>query len=180
LDAEIIEALPSELQGNYDNFARWRIAYAWQALTTYGIVRPGASGFLAMSAAANFRAALERRGVLAADLAGGHARGKHDFFVDMLSMDDAQNGAEFGQTAVRRMSSLRKGGLGVFLFNAKLGGKATVDPTPASETGWIPGEQDIQRVALRIIGHGSDIAQIIWNLERDSNDVTPFGLIARR
>lgn len=181
-DAALQSVLPDAVWAVEDDQARWREAYAWQALSSYGMTQPGASGYLRVGGDSPLRALLEQRGVLFTEALTPTMIGCHDFLVDMAPFDGGQGVTQASKAMLEKLTTLRKGGVGIFLFTAQIGGPATVSSAAATqgEAGWIASEQDIQRLALKVIGHGSDIAQIVWPRDRDLSPIGPFGFLVRR
>lgn len=179
-DAALHSVLPDAILALDDNHARWREAYAWQVLSAYRMAEPGASGYLRVADGSPLRGLLEQRGALVTDTLAQGMVGCHDFLVDMSPFEGGGGTTNPSKIVLEKLTALRKGGLGIFVFTAQIGGLASVSASVRDEAGWIAREQDIQQLALKVIGHGSDIAQIVWPRDRDLSPIGPFGLLVRR
>lgn len=181
VDAALHCTLPDAILALEDDHARWREAYAWQILSCYRMAEPGASGYMRVGKGSPLRGLLEQQGVLTTDTLVQGIVGCHDFLVDMKPFEWGGGAADPSKAVLEKLTALRKGGLGIFVFTAQIGGAATVSvKPPAGDSDFIANEQDIQRLALKVIGHGSDIAQIVWPRDRDLSPIGPFGFLVRR
>ncbi len=181
-DSNFWRNAPQEVCNIADSRDRWRIAYVWQALIGYGVAAAGANGHIRAAFDNPLATLLQRTGALVIEEASGATAVKYDFLAQIYHLAPVSDSAALIQHILTSMTSLLRGGIGVFVFDANLGG-LPVPLAPISQDPYVPSEQDIHRIALKIIGHGSDIAQIAWPLDRDGPSVpnpTPFGLIVRR
>lgn len=181
-DSSFWRDVPQELHDIADPLDRWRIAYAWQALVGYSVATAGANGLTLAAFDNPLATLLQKSGALVVEEDPGSTAVKYDFLAQIFRRAPFIDSAALIQHILTSMTLLLRGGIGIFVFDADLGGRpvpiAAMPPGP-----FIPSEQDIHRVALKIIGHGSDIAQIAWPLDRDGPAIlkpTPFGLIVRR
>jgi len=181
-DSSFWREVSQELRDIADPWDRWRIAYVWQALVGYGVAAAGANGLIRSDIDTPLARLLQERGALVIEQAPGQIAAKYDFLVQIYHLAPVADSAALSQHILTSMTCLLRGGIGVFVFNADLGGRS-VPLADAPQGHYIPGEQDIYRAALKIIGHGSDVAQITWPLDRDGPEIpkpAPFGLIVRR
>lgn len=181
-DASFWRELPGELGTIADRWDRWRIAYVWQALVEYGVAAAGANGLIRTDIANPLATLLQKRGALVIEEVAGAAAVKYDFLAEIYRLAPFTDSITFSQHILTSMTALLRGGIGVFVFDAHLGG-LPVPVSDAAQDVYIPHEQDIHRAALKIIGHSSDVAQITWPIDRDGPAVpkpAPFGLIVRR
>jgi len=187
----------------HDQVARWEQLFALQTLKTYGFLQNGAGGLVVMNEHRPMTDVLQNRGCLIREVgvqngvpadpnwAGrkvidgdelDQISGQFDFLIAITNpwwfrgKDDI-----FGFT----MAALRKvlrGGLAVFVFAADIG--TEFQPKPEAESlAYLPRIVDIEQLVLRIIGHGSEVAQLNFSGIDElgaPEGICPFGLIVRR
>jgi len=185
---------------------RWRQAYAVQALRVYGMLVHGANGVVIAPMLLPLVSVIRKHGcsvenlrivsqlscsegsdpdefasVLATEI--GKPASQLDFAVAFIAPDWFLDKAAFGDFVMSTLRSILRGGIAIFLFDY-----APDDPSDmASEahaTGFLPHRNDIEQLALRVISHGSEVAQLNFAQGRDTGrSLTyprPFGLIVRR
>jgi hypothetical protein len=191
-----------------DQPSRWRQAYALQALEGYGILREGATGLLIAPERLPISAALQGRGCLVTDIVMGSSprsearadasaraesvmaaadietiRGRFDFLVAISSTEWFADKAGFFGFASAALRQVLRGGIAIILFDY------ATDVTRRSELpippgGFHPHRGEIEQLAMRIISHGSDVAQLSFadgiGNNRAISPTCPFGLIVRR
>jgi hypothetical protein len=206
--AEYQQSWP-ELPDDHDGRAlRWRQAFALQALQTYGMLREGAAGLLMVGeplpVAAMVRAqgcslaearAVNNAAPIAMDSHPRHAvrtiapaeigtmGGQFDFLVAITVPDWFVDKRSFFRFVIGALRLLLRGGVGVFLFDfASDRARQPLELKGAS--GHVPDRCEIEQLAMRIISHGSDVAQLSFGDGIDVNapigEICPFGLIVRR
>lgn len=174
---------PASINAIEDPLDRWRCAFAWQALVTYGMAEPGANGLICTSGPNPLSDLLHDRGALTLDEARDDKAIQYDFLISINALPPFVDSLNFAQDVLRNMARLLRGGIGIFIFDAVIGQPGHTGDRAVLAGRPMPTEQDIQRVALKIIGHSSEIAQIHWPQDRETpgaDVATPFGLILRR
>lgn len=180
---------------------RWRDRFILNALNAYGVLQPGATGLLLGDDHSALIDDLARVGCSLLVSGEENAPGMHhgagsvewrritveeleslagqfDFLVaDGLVNQSASAAAaqDFINVALRR---ILRGGVAMFLFDY------ATDALDFDEAPFMPQRHDIERMAMRIIGYGSDVAQLSFPDGKGNNiaigEVAPFGLIVRR
>jgi hypothetical protein len=182
---------------------RWRQAFALQALDSYGMLREGANGLLVASEDLPIIAALRSRGMFLTFARTGFAppsrkedlatydlapaelesiTGQFDFSIAITQPIWFADKGAFFSFLTAALRQVLPGGLFVMLFD--YAAYSDQDERPTLETGFMPIRRDIEQFVMRIIGHGSDVAQLSF-AEGVGNDrviaaINPFGLIVRR
>jgi hypothetical protein len=187
---------------------RWRQAFALQALEAYGMLRTGASGLLVREDGLPVAAAIQAHGcslveIQIAHIAGSrpegsdqndahrqmapadmvNLRGQFDFAVAISSPQWFTDKAAWFNFVVAVVRQVLRGGISVILFDYAAGVTDEFD-VGAAQDGFRPRKGDIEQLAMRIISHGSDVAQLSFadgtGTNRAVATVCPFGFIVRR
>lgn len=187
---------------------RWRQVFALQTLQTYGMLRSGPTGLLLTDEPLPLGRLLRAQGcslaetgvsdvseAIPADGACPHRAGgipseeigpiggQFDFLIAMTKPDWFVDKAGFHGFVSAGLRRLLRGGIAVFLFDFTRGRGHRSDGLLMS-TGHIPDRQEIEQLAMRIISHGSDVAQLSFGVDVDGHgplaEICPFGLIVRR
>ncbi len=165
--------LPAVLSMPTDASERWRQAFAYQTLRGCGMTLPGATGLILGGHAQALVSALSEEGCVAAEAAGSSTHGAFDFVVAHVARRADLEAKAFDDAILENVKYMLRGGIGVFIF--------PISMAASSENGVSHGRQSVQRIALRLIGHGCDVAPLCFPPEVDSNgeDVL-FGMTIRR
>jgi hypothetical protein len=99
--------------------------------------------------------------------------------INMLNSEVSMTG--FVNAVIKHV--LRRG-IAIFMFDYATDALQRDALTRASGKRFLPNRDDIEKIAMRVIGHGCEVAQLSFPDGRDGNTVTgpitPFGLIVRR
>ena len=171
-----------------DTLSRWRQIYFLQVMQRFGFLRAGATGLLLGDAPATFEQQLssfdcliagrtfEERGDPCKALEGG---GHFDFVVCLNASQCAKSCGGMDKLISMALRRLSRRGIGVFVFDYR----STVITAP-EDGSVVLNRADIEQLSLRMIGHGSDIAQLAFpsGIAADSvpADPSPFGFVVRR
>lgn len=174
-DDDFWTSAPVTLTAIEDPAERWRNAYVYQALKIYGFLTHGATGIITTGQEGPLCPLIAQHGCLIGTLEPGQPAGPIDFAIGMHTTLD-QETLDLASHILRSIRTVSHGGIGIFTFTylpRKLHDEAAI----------LPDQQMIQRAALRIIGHGCDVAQLRFP-EQDRSESTahgpvPFGLIVR-
>ncbi len=160
---------------------RWRLAFAFQTLRSYGFLEHGACGLLALAEDLPLSTVLAEQGCLVAIEAGPPLQGPFDFVVRDLAMGEVSTGQDLAHRVLVGLKPLLAGGIGIFFFDFDMDGpgsrhRENMEGTPVTD------RQELQRTVLRLIGHGCDVAQILLpdRVSKAAGTTTTFGLIVRR
>lgn len=163
-----------------DPVARWRSAFSLQVLSVYGLMQPGASGAILAPEPTPLPRILSERNCLVHPFTSETLIGHFDFIVSIGLLNQATDSANLLHLVLDTLKHVLRGGLAIFIFDFE----PAADAMRAENAPFLPTVQDIQRLALQVIGHGSDVAQLRFGglLSGDiaSAAPTPFGLIMRR
>jgi hypothetical protein len=183
---------------------RWRQAYALQALDAYAMLRDGARGLMIASERLPVSTIIQAHGCLLTDvIMGGENRvrpdsntpplkkallsptdidmigGQFDFTIAISATEWFADKAAFFGFVSAALRQILRGGIAVFVFDY------AVDASGSTrDGGFVPHRGEIEQLAMRIISHGSDVAQLSFADGIGSNrtlmDTCPFGFIVRR
>jgi len=187
---------------------RWRQAFALQSLETYGVLRNGANGLLIRNGQLPVASIIAAHGCSLAEIEIADAtyseadggvgnpgfshlgpediatlRGQFDFVVALSSSHWFVDKPAFVNFVASVVRQVLRGGIAVILFD-HVAIADHPDDVGTSRDGFVPQRGDIEQLAVRIISHGSDVAQLSFaegvGTNRAIMPICPFGLIVRR
>jgi len=197
-----------EIGEGVDPAIRWRQAYALQAVEAYGMLQEGASGLLVASEDMPIGGVLRSHGasvtewrivpgestmdeVTGIDLSvpSGSSMnierltGQFDFLIALTNANWFRSKDQVFKFVTSMLRHVLRGGVAVFLFD-----HVNVQDSRRVQPGGAPDfpvyRTDIQQLAIRIIAHGSSVAQLKFADTTDSDEATgvsrPYGFVVRR
>jgi hypothetical protein len=195
-----------------DLAARWLMTFPLQVLETYGVLRPGAAGLLIDAFSSPLIPILRDCGTTLLVMRPSDDQGRDqedvtdsilaqfcdfdlddaqiprsrqfDFAVSMRTINRLLSTKAINQFIERVMKQMLRKGIAVFLFDYAVSALERDALAPSPGMGLLPHRDDIEQMAMRIIGEGYEIAQLSFPDGVGGNAavgaVTPFGLIVRR
>jgi len=205
--AEYRDSWP-EVGTGADPAIRWRQAYALQAVQAYGMLQQGTSGLLVASEDMPIGRVLRSYGgsltewrilpgestideVMGMDLSlpsGSPVNierltGQFDFLIALTKANWFRSKDQFLTFVTSMLRHVLRGGLAVFLFD-HVNTQDSRQGRPGGSPDFPAYRTDIQQLAIRIIAHGSSVAQLKFADPTDSDEAKgvsrPFGFIVRR
>jgi hypothetical protein len=200
--AEYVRGWPSIPVDGCDHSRRWPQVFALQVLLSFGMLGEGPSGLLMAGSDLPIADTIRARGglltellirtALVSDSDGGGQRadailasdvetigGQFDFVAAITQADWFACKSDFFTFITVTLRRLLRGGIAVFLFDYDTDADRQC-ARPVGQGGFSPRRGEIEQLALRIISHGSDVAQLSFPEGIGTMDVCPFGLIVRR
>jgi hypothetical protein len=161
---------------------RWRHAFAYQALQSYGFLVHGSCGVIPRDLA-RLTDLIAEQGALAAVQDDGALKGPFDFMIAALPARQEVTSASLSSDILQVIRPVRRNGMIVIFFDYDAFSSGLEDI--AEQGGRLPGRHMLQQIALKIIGHGCDVAQLCVPLQGSDmpsgeRAVSPFALLIRR
>ena len=171
-----------------DLLSRWRQIYCLQVMKKFGFLRAGAAGLLLGNTPVTLEEQLSAFDCLIAGRTADESddpgkvlesAGHFDFLVCLNASQYAHARGGMDQFISMALRKLSRRGIGIFVFDFHF----TPAIQPENDAVMLS-RADIERLSLRMIGHGSDIAQLAFpsGMGADSvpADPCPFGVVVRR
>lgn len=175
------QSLPAEILKIDEVHDRWRAAFAYQAIRSYGFLEHGACGLLALDRPVPLSDVLAKSGCLIALDEVPSLRGPFDFVTRDLSGTDVTSDQALAHAILVALKPLFAGGLGIFFFHYRPEEDSATGTDEGGQT--LPDRQCLQRTVLRLIGHGCGVGQLCLpdaQLRPPGVAGVPFAMIVRR
>ena len=184
---EFQELWPTVGCSTADPFERWRVIHALQTLATYGLLQPGSGGIAIGKCPRELEGALVEYGARLFCMETEAVRigslspklGYFDFALCLNASSLAKTLGGAGTFVDQVLQRVMSGGFAIFSFDF-------FQPKPGAHSDVAPAgtltKNDLEKIALRLIGHGCDVAQLKFPSTTDqvSSASTPFNLVVRR
>lgn len=172
---------PACITSVQDPLDRWRHAFAFQALQVYGFAKHGSCGLLLTDNLPELATLVTEHGCLVVTQGEERLPGPFDFVIGHMQPREDQKAIDLTHDMLRGMKAVRRGGMGIFLLEHDA---SDIGFGRDDQNSSLPGRQSLQQIALRMIGHGCEVAQLSFPNQRRSRAVLdgplPFGFIVQR
>ncbi|GLV28232.1 hypothetical protein TomTYG75_07550 [Sphingobium sp. TomTYG75] len=148
---------PAAIAALTDPVDKWRHAIAYKALQSYGFLAHGACGAISQDFE-RLTDVVAAHGVLASVQDGAMVKGPFDFMIATLPSRMDTESVTLPNAILNAIRPVRRNGMIAVFFDYDVSSSGFEDI--AEQAGRLPGRHMLQQAALKIIGHGCDVAQL--------------------